>query len=245
MKMSRSHPRRLAGVSLVEMLVAMAVASMVTSGTLGVFLFSLRTMCRDSQRLETNATLRSFVGHVSKKTLDATEFYLFPNYHSLDGTVDLTEDVSRLEPDTFGTFLAHGDCLALVTRSSASNEASNVLRLRIYYRVATDPKAIAPIRFYENDYGSDGSASSLTALLNAINLRATPAIAGSRELVAQTRGRLMAASPDRCYPIFATESSSATPVNESVSINVEVINGKSALQQLSSSSFNYTVSPRR
>jgi hypothetical protein len=47
------------------------------------------------------------------------------------------------------------------------------------------------------------------------------------------------------YPIFSSESSTATPVNDGVSINVEIINGTTAANQLSSSSFNYTISPRR
>jgi hypothetical protein len=36
-----------------------------------------------------------------------------------------------------------------------------------------------------------------------------------------------------------------TPTNDSVSINVEIINGTTANSMLSSSSFNYTISPRR
>ena len=244
----RRSPHR-GGYSLVEIFVALTIATVVLAGTMGVFIAGMRAMYRDSQRLETNASLRYFIAQVSKETLDSTEFYVFPTYESLDGSVNLTDDVSTLEADAYGTYLAYGDCLVLATRVSAGDETSNVRQFRIYYRVrkpSESTAAIAPVRYYESaDYGSTGTATSLTALVNAVNLKQSPLINGSRQLVARSRGRPVNNSATDCYPIFSTESATASPTNDSVSINVEVINGTEATHMLSSSSFNYTISPRK
>ncbi|MCB1105373.1 MAG: prepilin-type N-terminal cleavage/methylation domain-containing protein, partial [Cephaloticoccus sp.] len=144
MKISSPPRRRTAGFTLVEAMMAGTIASLVMAGTMATFMFGFRTMYKDNQRLATNATLRYFIAQVSKETLDATEFYVFPNYKSLDGNVDLVGDVSSLQADAFGTFLAYGDCLVLVTRVSATTTA-NVRQIRIYYRVTTDSEEIAPV----------------------------------------------------------------------------------------------------
>lgn len=237
---------RQSGFSLVEAMVSMTIASLVMAGTISTFLFGLRTMYKDSERLATNASLRYFIAQVSKETLDATEFYVFPDYESLDGDIDLINDVAVLQTDAFGTYLAYGDCLVLVTRVSISTNA-NVRQVRIYYRDTTDPDSTAAVRYYETaDYGSGGTATSLNDLLDAINLKSNPKLTGSRVIVERARGRVKT-TPDTfaCHPIFSTESATTTPTNDSVSLNVEVINGKSVNNLLSSSSFNYTISPRK
>ena len=237
------------GYSLVELMVALTIGAIVLAGTMGVFIAGMRAMYRDSKRLETNASLRYFIAQVSKETLDSTEFYVFPTYESLDGSVNLTDDVSALEADAYGTYLAYGDCLVLATRVAASDETSNVRQFRIYYRVRKPNEsaaAIAPLRYYEStDYGTTGTNTSLTALVNAVNLKQSPLISGSRQIVARARGRPVNGSETDCYPIFSTESATASPTNDSVSINVEVIDGNAATHMLSSSSFNYTISPRK
>ncbi len=233
------------GFTLVEAMVSSAIAAMVLGGTMVTFMFGFRTMYKDTQRLATNATLRYFIAQISKETLDATEFYVFPDYKDLDGSVSTSSDVASLQADSYGTFLAYGDCLVLVTRVSTSG-SSNVRQIRIYYRVATNSATVAPVRFYEGqDYGASGTASSLTTLLNAINLKDYPSQSRTREMVAHARGRLKTGTSSTYYPIFSTESATMTPTNDSVSINIEVINGSEVNNLLSSSSFNYTISPRK
>ncbi len=245
MKTSRLSPRPVRGFTLVEVLVTMTVCLLGMGIAMSTFMMSLRTMYKDGARLETNANLRYVIAHFSQETLDSSEFYLFPDYRSLDGSVDLTNDISGETADPYGTMLRHGDCLVLVTRVNA-DDTSNVRQFRIYYRQATSPSTTAALRYYEStDYGASGTATSLTALLNAVNLNATPAISGSRIIAKNTRGRLVSGSTTTCYPIFSGETSSATPNNEYVSVNVEVINGNSTTNLLSSSSFNYTISPRK
>ncbi len=237
--------RRPSGMTLVEVMVAMTIAVLTIGLALSTFLFGLRTMYKDTQRLATNANLRSFTTQVAKETLDATEFYVFPNYQSLDGSVDLAADPSPLQTDAYGTFLAYGDCLVLVTRVTTAS-SSNVRQIRIYYRTTADPNQTAPIRYYEgNDYGASGTATTLQTLLNAIDLNGHPTLSGSREIVQRARGRLIAGSTTDCRPIFSTEAPTASPANECVSLNVEIINGSSVNNLLSSSSFNYTISPRK
>jgi hypothetical protein len=243
MKTTSRHRRSRAAFTLAEIMTSLTVFGLVMTGALSLFLTGLRAMYRDNQRLATNATLRYFIAHVTKETLDSTEFYVFPSYQLLDGTVDMINDVSPLVVDAYGTYLAHGDCLVLATRVSADAVTSNIRQFRIYYRATASADAQAPIRYYESrDYGPTGTTTTLTALLNAVNL------SSSRQVVANAIGRLRNPAPASGalhYPIFATESATASPTNDSVSVNVEVINGTTANNLLSSSSFNYTISPRK
>lgn len=246
---TRSSPRGRAaaalGFTLVEVMITMSIALLGMSLAIGTFMTSLRTMYRDGARLETNAALRHTVAHLSQKTLDSSEFYLFPDYRKLDGSVDLAADLSPEETDPYGADLRHGDCLVLVTRVNVE-DTSNVRQFRVYYRAVTSTNTIGALRYYESqDWGASGTGSSLTSLLNAVNLSATPALTGTRVVAARTRGRLRDGSATECYPIFSAETSSATANNEYVSVNLEVINGNSTNNLLSSSSFNYTISPRK
>jgi hypothetical protein len=203
-------------------------------------------MYKDSVRLQTNASLRYFMAHMSKETLDSSEFYLFPDYTALDGSVDLVASVSPLATDPYGANIAHGDCVVLVTRTSVANGAA-VRQFRIYYRVATAAtrNAEAPIRYYEGtDYGQASTQLNLTALLDAVNLNGNPNVAGSRQIAERAKGRPIGATSN-LFPIFCSEAPTVTATNESFSINVEFINGNAANHLTSSSSFNYTISPRR
>ena len=250
--------------SLVEVIVALTLFGVVVSMCLGTFLFGLRMMYKDTQRLITNASLRSFMAQISKETPDASYFYVFPSYTTLDGTLNLAADFSSLlqfqdaADNDYDKWVAHGDCLVLVTRT-AVYRTTDIRQVRIYYRVTSTQASMnaeAPIRYYETADWGEGSAvasnghTNLQTELNAINLSANPLIAGSRQLSARTVGRLVAApytpyaAGDR-YPVFCTESPDGTTTNGFISINMEFVNGSQANQLLSSSSFNYTISPRR
>lgn len=253
-----------AGFTLVEILITLSIMMIVSAGALGLMLTGLRAMYKDMQRLGTDATLRSLTLQVAKETIDSSEFYVFANYAKLDNSVDLTNDVAQLMTDAYGTQVAHGDCLVLVTRVTV-DETSNVRQFRIYWRATTTSSSTAPIRYYEStDYGAAGTATPLATLLNNLNLAASYNTLG-RAIVTTARGRPITAtnahwcpqatppytSSNTCthtadyYPIFSTESATVTSTSESVSINVEIINGTTANNMLSSSSFNFTISPRR
>lgn len=268
------RPRRQQGFTLVEAIIGMSLAALTLSLTMGTFMLCIRSMYKDAQRLATNASLRYFTAHVSKETVDSSEYYIFSDYSKLDGSVNLATDVAQQAEADYGTEASYGDCLVLVTRTTIDTD-SNVRQFRIYYRIPvstagvstpTNPNNTGSIRYYEStDYGSSGTATTLTALLNGVNLSTTPLYSGSRQLVQKARGRPITTAgshwcplstppysdTNKCthttdyYPIFSSESSTATPVNDGVSINAEIINGTSAANQLSSSSFNYTISPRR
>lgn len=248
-------PRRgaAAAFTLVEVMISMSIVTMVLGMAMSTFLFGLRTMYKDTQRLITNANLRYFVAQVSKETIDATEFYIFPYYTSLDGSVDPATDVTTITSNSYGTDVYHGDCLVLVTRVSLDTTAA-IRQFRIYYRVVTDSAQEGVIRYFESqDYGSagaltSGAATPLATLLNGVNLSANPAYAGSgsnRILAQRSRGRPTASDPNLYYPIFSSELPTLSVTNENVSVNVEIINGSTVNNLLSSSSFNYTISPRR
>ncbi len=266
MKTSGQSRRTPAGFTLVEVLISMSVVTIVMGMCMGTFLFCLRTMYKDSQRLQTNASLRSLMAQVSKETLDASFFYLFPYYTAINNSIDLTTGPSSMiqiqnaADDDYDKWVAHGDCLVLVTATS-EYRTTDIRQIRIYYRMVstqTQRNSQAAIRYYETaDWGEGSAASSnghplsgLAGELNAINLNANPNRAGSKQLVAQTIGRLVPApytpfaSGDR-YPVFSSESPDAAATNGFIAINMEVVNGTNINNLLSSSSFNYTVSPRR
>jgi type II secretory pathway pseudopilin PulG len=289
MKTTPARPKS-AAFTLVEILISLSITVTVLGMALSTYMMMMRTMYKDAQRLATNASLRSFMAQISKETLDASFFYVFTNYAKLDGSVDLTTDPATLAQDAdytdddYDKWVAHGDCLVLVTRTSLYR-TSDIRQIRVYYRrekTQAECNADAPLRYYESADWGEGAAddgnpltdetnghplSSLATYLNAINLNSATTgasydstgtaynpsagdFSGSKLLTLRTRGRLVPspytpyASGDR-FPIFSTESATASATNGYVSVNVEFINGTSVTNLLSSSSFNYTISPRR
>ncbi len=261
--MNTTRPR-IAAFTLVEVMVSLTIVSLVMGMCLSTFLFGLRTMYKDTQRLATNASLRSFMAQISKETLDSSYFYVFPYYTSLDGSVNLTTDPSSLAQiedaadNDYDKWVAHGDCLVLVTRTS-TYRTTDIRQIRVYYRLTTNQASRngeAALRYYETaDWGEGTSGASnghtnLATELNAINLSGSPLLSGSRQISTRTVGRKVPApytgyaAGDR-YPVFCTESPDSTPTNGFISINLEFINGSTTNNLLSSSSFNYTISPRR
>lgn len=271
MKIHTSSAGPAAGFTLVEVMISMSIVTLCMGMCLSTFLFGIRMMYKDNVRLQTNTSLRYFTSQMAKETVDSSEFYLFPDYTALDGSVDVdnsdgTSDLALPADDGNGTMLASGDCIVLVTRTSVL-DGSNVRQFRIYYRVCqvADVNYQAPIRYYESpDYGTSGTTDTVTTLLNSVNLStntdytrntATQAITSTasyapltgdfnRQITPTAKGRRMTASTNY-YPIFCSEGPVVTATNENFSINVEFINGTSVNNMLSSSSFNYTVSPRR
>lgn len=250
MNPSPSRRRPVAGFSLVEVMISMAVVTLVMGMCMSTFLFGMRMMYKDNVRLQTNTNMRYFTAQMAKETVDASEFYLFPDYRRLDGSVDIdasdgSSDLAVPADDGNGTMLANGDCIVLVTRTTVAT-GGLVRQFRIYWRVATTATVnnTAPIRYYESaDFGATGTATALTTLLNAVNLNASPSTIG-RQITAQAKGRRIGSTTNN-YPIFCSEGPVVTATNESFSINAEFINGNSVTNLLSSSTFNYTVSPRR
>lgn len=261
-----SRPRA-AGFTIVEVMISMAICATVMALSLSTFVYGLRIMYKDNQRLATNASLRSFMAQISKETLDASYFYLFDHYTKLDGSVNLSTDPATLEQDEdyddsdYDKWVAHGDCLVLVTKTS-QYRTSDIRQIRIYYRTSTgsgDLDDELPIRYYETaDWGegdpddSDSSTddgnghpvSGLATELNAINLNTNPNLTGSSQLAARSKGRRRDDGTGY-FPAFSSESPTASVTNGFISINVEFINGTDVNSLLSSSSFNYTISPRR
>jgi type II secretory pathway pseudopilin PulG len=255
-----------AGFTLVEAMVSVTIGVMVLGMTLSTFLFGLRTMYKDNQRLASNASLRTFMAQISNETVDSSYFYLFPYYTSLDGSVNLSTDPSVLTQDfdsandIFDRWVAHGDCLVLVTKTS-QYRSTDLRQIRVYYRVTRNQanvNAEAPLRYFETaDWGEGTLGSSnghpvsgLATELNAINLNANPALNGSKVIHSRSLGRKVPSpytgySAGDCYRMFSTESATQTPTNGFIAINVEFINGTTQNNLLSSSSFNYTISPRR
>ena len=264
MKTTATPPPRPAGFTLVEVMMSMTIVGMVMGMCMSTFLFGLRTMYKDTQRLATNASLRSFMAQVSKETLDASYFYVFPYYTAITNNINLTTapaSIAQIEEaadNDYDKWMAHGDCMVLVTRTS-TYRTTDIRQIRIYYRLTTNQtsrNSEAALRYYETaDWGEGTSGASnghtdLKTELDAINLNSTPLRTGSKLISARTSGRKVPspytpyAAGDR-YPVFSTESPDSTPTNGFIAINMEFINGTTVNNLLSSSSFNYTISPRR
>lgn len=260
------HPSRAAGFTLVEAMFSVTIGVAVIGATLSTFVIGLRMMYKDHQRLVSNASLRSFMAQISHETVDASYFYLFPYYTALDGSVDLATDPSPLTQDfdsatdIFDRWVAHGDCLVLVTKTS-QYRSTDIRQIRIYYRVTASQAQVnadAPLRYYETADWGEGTAgasnghplSGLTSELDAIVLSSDPLLAGSKLINARSQGRRVPPpytgyTAGDAYPMFSTESATQTSTNGFISINIEFINGSTRNDLLSTSSFNYTISPRR
>lgn len=245
-------------------MISMAITASVLGMCMSSFLFCLRSMYKDTQRLATNASLRSFMAQVSKETLDASYFYIFPYYTSIDSAIDLTTDpvsmtqIENAADNDYDKWVAHGDCLVLITRTSVYR-TTDIRQIRIYYRTNTNQTGRnneAVLRYYEGtDWGEGTSSTSnghtdVETELESINLNANPARTGSKLISSRTKGRSVPSpytpyTAGDLYPIFSSESPDSTTTNGFISINVEFINGGTSYNLLSSSSFNYTISPRR
>lgn len=272
MKTSKTSLRRKdAGFTLVEMIFTVSITVLAAGLAMSTFISGLRMMYKDTQRLANNASLRTFMTQISDETLNASYYYLFDYYTKLDGNVSLTADTATptqtydSASSEYDQYVAYGDCLVLVTRTSVYRR-SDIRQIRIYYRVTKDQNTTtgqnlnseAALRYYETaDWGEGDSTTSnghpisgLATELNAINLNSNSSISGSKQINARSLGRTKPSSTDR-YPIFSSFSSIATSTSGSISINVEFLNstnksgGTTSTNMLSSSSFNYTISPRK
>jgi len=258
------------GFTLVEVLISLSIITMVLTMCMSTFLLGLRAMYKDNQRLETNATLRTLMAQVTKETLDASFFYLFPYYSDIDADVSLVSgaaggpssmvQIEDAADNDYDKWISHGDCLVLVTTTSRFR-TTDIRQIRVYYRMVTTQTARngqAELRYFESQDWGEGSSSTsnghplstLAGELNAINLAANPSPTGHKVLAKKTIGRIVPAAStpfvagDR-YPVFSSESPDSTATNGFIAINMEVVNGTTQNNLLSSSSFNYTVSPRR
>jgi prepilin-type N-terminal cleavage/methylation domain-containing protein len=249
--MKTKTARRTRGYTLLEVMVVMTLLSLVFAMSSNLFITVLKTMYKDMERLNTNSSLRYITAQVAKETLDATEFYIFPSYAKLDGSVTMTSeavggDLAQDLNTGDGIDLYYGDCLVIVTRVNNTTGVSNIKSYKIYYRVVGSYAAEGPLRYIEVNFtATDGSTTPLVTLLNSHNIASNPTGSSSKVLAARVRGRTAGATT---YGIFSSDVATLTEtvsINRSVSINMEIVNGTSATNLLSSSSFNYTVSPRR
>lgn len=259
------------GFTLVEIMISLTICMAVMGMCVSTFIYGLRTAYKDTERLKTNGSLRAFMSQISKETLDASFFYLLPSYSGLDGSINLATDVvpmtqiDNAADDDYDKWVGHGDCLVLVTNTSTFR-TTDIRQIRIYYRLAVNQagrNAESELRYFETaDWGEGppddnnpattetNGRSNITTELNLINLNANPNLTGSRRITTRTKGRLVPAPylpyamNDR-YPIFCSEAPDSTTANAFVAVNVEFINGGTKDNIISSSSFNYTISPRR
>lgn len=259
--------RSSAGMTLVEIMVAMTIVVMAVGGALSVFLSGLKMMYKDSQRLENNRTLRSFLSKVSAKAVDSTEFYLLTNYASIDGSIDLStgdpaswpgsSNIAAPTANAYGSNTANGDCLVLISRTNTTS-SGQIYAVRVFYRYTTSVSNQAPLRMYEMLFAggpATGTTATVNTVLNSISINRgvgqySDTVAGTAvattvvQLADKSIGRIDTVTGTR-LPIFAAEVPYPQPVQENVSINVEVINGINQNDKISSSSFNYIISPRK
>jgi len=65
MKTTRNLRLATSGFTLAEVMISMTIVVLVLGMTMSTFLFGLRTMYKDTQRLATNASLRAFTAQIT------------------------------------------------------------------------------------------------------------------------------------------------------------------------------------
>lgn len=235
------------GFTLSEVLITASLGVTTLGLAMGAFLFGMKASVKDTQRLSTNADLRYFTAHLSKKSIEATGFYLFPSYKQLDGGVNLSTDLSADEATATSDFLYHGDCVVLEIRTDTSS-TSKIRQLKVYYRVPPTSSGTlsvsegGPVRYLEGrDYGTTGTTSDIVTLLNQINLSDNPNPSGAVTLVPSAIGNPRPSPAVGNYPIFCTVDS-VVPSSQSQNLSINAVIVSDGVPN--ASSLNYTISPR-
>ena len=239
--------------TLVEIIVTATIMLIGTVLIADAFLFMLRIMFKDSQRLETNAALRGTIARMTGECMDASQYYVFPTYQSISSTVNVATDTASATALTTTTYqgatsttsstpMFLGDCLVVVTLVSDLSLSSNIRQFRIFYRIVTAPEQDGELRMYKSaDYGaSTGTALPINTLLRSVNLSSNPRPTGSIKLAPLVHGRQIPSTAG-VYPIFSSTTNIPSPSPQFVTVNMEIVGAS----HLSSSSLNYTIAPRK
>lgn len=148
---SRHHTR---GFTLVEIIVTIALMSLVTVGVLRFTIQALNVYYYESGRLLVNKDIRTFTNELANNSVASNFFRIYPDFQSR--TTAVTDGNS-------------GEFLVLVFVATAASGVTTTTRLIGYYRdpaTPSDPTSLGPVRKMDVTIAAADGALDLTTLLN-------------------------------------------------------------------------------
>ncbi len=143
------------GFTMVEILVALGILSIVMVGILRFAIQSLNVYFYDSGRLMVNKDIRTFTNELADNSVASNYFRIFPDFQNR--TTAVTDGYS-------GEFL-----VLIFADTSASTGITTTTRLVGYYRDPVDPNdptSLGPVRKFDKMIDAADGSSDLTSLLN-------------------------------------------------------------------------------
>lgn len=137
-----------AGVTLIELLVGMAISTVVLGGSISIFLMGSNTAANGTGRLLINRDIRNFTNEMIENARYSDYFKTYTSY------------TDRTEQNDGGS----GDFLVLVHRDI--NDSDKISRVIGYYRWTQEEGAEGPVLMFDNEY-NPSSSSDLDTLLPA------------------------------------------------------------------------------
>lgn len=170
----RAHPqsshrhRDRRGMTLVEILISMALASMFSVAAIMVFIQVINTYHYEVGKLMVNKDIRALTSQMTDNATYANYFLVMPSYSNRTETFEVTAADGTTEKVTVDSAVndgESGDCLLLVFKDVADD--TKVSRLVGYYRSPndpTDPSSEGPVRRFEIAISPSSSAPIWTLM---------------------------------------------------------------------------------
>lgn len=227
--MLRARPSSRA-FTLVETLVGVSIAGIVSVGLFAIFIQSLKIYDYDSKKIAINRHIRDFTSELSGTATFANYALIFPDFRTRTQTVTVTN------PDTGVTTTSgvsrqvedgqSGDMLALVYVDPTDD--ARISRIVGYYRAPEDPGNPAsrgPVRRFELNFNPSRTESAVNLLPATTTLDTWP------EVIELSQGL----SDGRLFHNF---------YGRSVMVNGEIIQQTGRGGRVASNTYNFTISPR-
>jgi prepilin-type N-terminal cleavage/methylation domain-containing protein len=218
------------GLTLVEIMIALTLVSIITLGVYQLTISSARTLFDTRAKLQVTRDVRVFTNELSRSGKSARQFYIYPGINSALTTA------ARVPGGASGDFL-----LLVAIQPAVSDQPDSdmhVSRLTAYIREVDEGEAIGPVVRYQRNYAIDDasriySANPLTPV-TTVEAMATAMLndevnTDRREVLELSRG----VADERLFINFR---------NRSVVVNGEILHGNN-IRRLTNT-YNFTVSPR-
>lgn len=212
----RAHRK---GFSLPEVLIALALVSLVVIGTYMLALASHRTMFIGTQKLRINRDIRTFTNEMTNEARNANHFYIYPSFAS--GSRDSASDRQRRGKT--------GDLLVLIYQEPFPNleDPEHITRIVGYFR-SDDGTGEGPVRKFVVNYTPatypDARSTPIESLIPAESLASD-----FEQVVELSRG-------------LANNQLFYNYEERSIMVKGEIIHG-SEYKRITDT-YNFTVSPR-
>jgi prepilin-type N-terminal cleavage/methylation domain-containing protein len=226
------HPARSSAFTLVEILVAITLLGLVSTGLLRIMIQTLNTYSYDTGKILVNKDIRAFTTEMTENATYANYFMIFPSYTSISRTDDTLKNPDDPEEGFVNAIIDNtvhdgqsGDCLALVFKDPAND--TKIERIIVYFRAPTnpsDPTSTGPVRRLIHEVSDDASSSVWKNIPEITNPSAYP------EVVELSRGL---ANGKLFYNFYS----------RSIIVKGEILHRGSQTKQ-ATNTYNFTVSPR-